>query len=143
MLKLAGSLLNSLLTLVIHLACFTTFFHFANIGTFVSYLILPTLALTSKNYNYITEIAVPTDNAGADQGKFPPRTPRLQNDPKDCQWAPFGPWTKCSLPCGAGIQRRHRTVAIKAEPGGKACRIEAASEIRLCNRQPCGAGLDN
>ena len=64
------------------------------------------------------------------------QTTRAQN----CQWAPFGPWTSCSKPCGAGLQRRQRTVALKAEPGGTPCRINGASETRLCNRQPCGSG---
>ena len=74
------------------------------------------------------------------------RTPReqqhlIQSSRKlDCQWSTFGPWTPCTKPCGIGVQRRQRKLLHKAQNGGSPCRIEGASETRLCNRDPCGSG---
>ena len=104
--------------------------------TFIPYLL--TLLITlSHNTMYKDDV----NNVTQHQGRFPSRSPRIQR-PKDCVWTPFGPWLSCSKPCGTGIQRRLRTIAIKADPDGKLCRVDGASEIRLCNRQQCGAGLN-
>lgn len=99
--------------------------------------------ISSHNINQYTNNNITTTTIDDPAlGRFPIRNPRIQKA-KDCTWARFGPWSTCSKPCGAGTQRRQRTIAVKADPdGGKPCRIDGASEIRLCNRQPCGAGLN-
>ena len=120
---------------------YTTYYIFrsnneSNHSTFISYLLF---SQHQSNTNNITTTTTTKDDP---LGRFPIRNPRIQKA-KDCTWAPFGPWSTCSKPCGAGTQRRQRTIAVKADPdGGKPCRIDGASEIRLCNRQPCGAGLN-
>ena len=110
----------------------------SNHCTFISYISSPH-NINPYTYNITTTTTTIDDPLGS---RFPIRNPRIQKA-KDCTWSRFGPWSTCSKPCGAGTQRRQRTIAVKADPdGGKPCRIDGASEIRLCNRQPCGAGLN-
>ena len=56
----------------------------------------------------------------------------------NCEWDEFGEWTECNASCGGGIQRRRRTVKIRASNGGSPCRGREI-ETRTCNTQDCSS----
>ncbi|KAM4684567.1 LOW QUALITY PROTEIN: SCO-spondin-like [Amazona ochrocephala] len=51
-------------------------------------------------------------------------------------WSPWEPWSECSVSCGAGEQRRHRTCTEPAQGGS--C-TGPHLQTRDCNTQPCHA----
>lgn len=58
-----------------------------------------------------------------------------QGCPVDCVVPAFGPWSLCTVSCGAGSQSRARAASVKSANGGRAC--PALSAVRTCNAQPC------
>ena len=54
----------------------------------------------------------------------------------DCDMAPWGAWTECTLTCGTGQQSRTRSVNVPAQNGGEACSTKM-SDTRDCNDRPC------
>lgn len=55
--------------------------------------------------------------------------------PKSCKVSDWGPYTKCSKPCGGGKQTRTRRIEQKPKEGGEKC-PELTQTIE-CNMQPC------
>ena len=56
--------------------------------------------------------------------------------PVDCSWNTWGQWSKCSVTCGAGNQRRTRTKAQQATNGGNQC-TGLPTDTRNCQGQSC------
>ena len=54
----------------------------------------------------------------------------------DCSWNTWGQWSKCSVTCGTGNQRRTRTKAQQATNGGNQC-TGLPTVTRNCNTQSC------
>ena len=54
----------------------------------------------------------------------------------DCVWSRFSVWTSCSVTCGGGLKTSSRTIAQKAENGGKDCDGDSVRGEK-CNTHPC------
>ncbi|XP_055305519.1 semaphorin-5A isoform X2 [Sitodiplosis mosellana] len=54
----------------------------------------------------------------------------------DGGWGPFGAWSECSQPCGAGFRFRRRICNDPIPDGGLDC-PGCAIDYELCNTQPC------
>ena len=55
---------------------------------------------------------------------------------KDCVWAQWGQYSKCSKSCGGGVQTRVRSKAVEAENGGLDC-TGLAKQSKQCNEKSC------
>jgi hypothetical protein len=55
--------------------------------------------------------------------------------PVDCTVSTWGPYSECSTSCGAGKQKRSRSVMVASGLGGKNC--PPLSEGKACNAGPC------
>jgi len=55
----------------------------------------------------------------------------------DCQWSEWSLWSACTLSCGGGQHRRHRTVIIEAAAAGDPCKAGDSIQIESCSTQPC------
>lgn len=63
------------------------------------------------------------------------------NSRTDCVISEWGPWEECSKTCDGGEQQRSRSIEVPAKFGGEPCE-ETLAEIRGCNEQLCGQGID-
>ncbi|CAD7963511.1 unnamed protein product [Amoebophrya sp. A25] len=61
--------------------------------------------------------------------------------PVDCELEQWGSWSECSHSCDGGQMERTRKVDIPPMYGGKPCAGDLV-EIKGCNEQPCGKGID-
>ena len=57
----------------------------------------------------------------------------------NCEWGPWGPYSKCSKSCGGGKQSRTRSKSV-VESNGGAC-YGFPTEIVTCNTQNCPGKL--
>jgi len=55
----------------------------------------------------------------------------------DCRWSSWSKWSACTLSCGRGQSRRHRTVILEAAAGGKPCKGGDSVQTASCNSRPC------
>lgn len=55
----------------------------------------------------------------------------------DCKWSSWSSPSACTLSCGGGQQRRHRSVILEASGGGRPCDAGGSIEVIKCNTQPC------
>ena len=55
--------------------------------------------------------------------------------PTDCVVGAWGSWSSCSLTCGGGEEKRHRSVQVEVAYGGKAC--DALEDTAACKQQAC------
>ena len=55
----------------------------------------------------------------------------------DGKWSEWSPWTKCSMPCGGGLQRRTRSCDNpRPAHGGRFCSGDSR-EAQRCNQYTC------
>mmetsp|Transcript_86550 Transcript_86550/g.279370 ORF Transcript_86550/g.279370 Transcript_86550/m.279370 type:complete len:1624 (-) Transcript_86550:274-5145(-) len=59
----------------------------------------------------------------------------------DGLWAVWEEWGECSRTCGAGVEWRHRTMAIQASACGEPVEGES-TEVRRCNEAKCREDTD-
>lgn len=57
--------------------------------------------------------------------------------PVDCQWGDWGAFSECSATCGGGEWRRHRSVLVEPQNGGKNCALLNNTMMLPCNTMPC------
>ena len=55
----------------------------------------------------------------------------------DCKQSSWGEWSKCSKPCGGGVQERTRTIVTPASNGGKACSGPNKDKEKACSIEAC------
>lgn len=60
------------------------------------------------------------------------------SEPVDCAWGDWGSFSECSVSCGGGEMRRHRSITAEAKRGGRPCSEGDTLEMAPCNTQPCG-----
>lgn len=60
----------------------------------------------------------------------------LQEEPADCVFSAYTPYSECSATCGTGQKSRTRRIESVAKHGGKPCDGEL-SNIMGCNEEPC------
>ncbi|CAM9369692.1 unnamed protein product [Lampetra planeri] len=63
--------------------------------------------------------------------------------PVPATWSPWGPWERCSAPCGGGVRTRRRTCAnANAANNGEAC-AGCDMEHQACHSDPCPEARKN
>ena len=55
----------------------------------------------------------------------------------DGDWADFGNWSECSVPCGGGTVTRTRTCTNPSPAYGGADCVGEKNETRTCNENKC------
>eukprot|EP00397_Hematodinium_sp_SG-2012_P000943 GEMP01000944.1.p1 GENE.GEMP01000944.1~~GEMP01000944.1.p1 ORF type:complete len:1628 (+),score=304.02 GEMP01000944.1:2-4885(+) len=55
---------------------------------------------------------------------------------RNCVWETWSDWENCSVSCGTGQQRRHRTVRTHAKHSGMPC-SGVSVELGVCSHGPC------
>eukprot|EP00928_Gymnodinium_smaydae_P017931 TRINITY_DN16839_c0_g1_i1.p1 TRINITY_DN16839_c0_g1~~TRINITY_DN16839_c0_g1_i1.p1 ORF type:complete len:1540 (+),score=305.14 TRINITY_DN16839_c0_g1_i1:64-4620(+) len=63
------------------------------------------------------------------------------DDPVDCEFTMWGPWTVCDVTCGGGHQAQMRRIVKQAAHGGAPCE-GTLRKTRICNTQPCEKPTD-
>lgn len=58
------------------------------------------------------------------------------DQPVDCAWSAYGPWSDCSVSCDGGFQRQERSIVIYPQNNGLNCDGGSYLE-RGCNTFPC------
>jgi hypothetical protein len=55
----------------------------------------------------------------------------------ECPYGEFGPWSHCSVTCGAGTQHRSRFLQWAPKSGDSECTEMEDKEERACSAAPC------
>ncbi len=69
----------------------------------------------------------------------------LVSDPSnanECQWSNYGPWSKCSVSCGDGVQQRKRVLIDGLRDAGSDCsNTKEMLETRMCHNELCAGKI--
>jgi len=63
--------------------------------------------------------------------------PCIGESPVDCAYSQWSMWSACTVTCGGGQHRRHRSIVMEAKSGGMPCDPGASVEVGQCSTGMC------